>query len=145
MIALAGRTANRILFLLGLWALIDAMKEMPLVEVLDKIPLDHATKAALLGQPSRLRPAYQLMLAHESGEWKAAAELSSSLHLDSEDVAELYWQAQQWHGKSQTGGKTAYRVRRKGCLELEESFQSCPPVQKEGGLGPCAVTPGRVP
>ncbi len=84
------------LFLLGLLSLIDAMLEMPMAEVLEKIPLDHATKAVLLGQPSVLRPVYQLMLAHESGEWEAAAELSRGLHLDSENVAGLYWQAQQW-------------------------------------------------
>ena len=47
--------------------------------VLEKIPLDHATKAVLLGQPSLLRPVYQLMLAHESGEWEAAAELSGEV------------------------------------------------------------------
>jgi len=50
----------------------------------------------LLGQPSPLRPVFRLMLAHESGEWEAAAELSRSLHLDAEDTAGLYWQAQQW-------------------------------------------------
>ena len=33
------------------------------------------------------------MLGHESGEWEAAAELSASLHLNAEDVAEDYWQA----------------------------------------------------
>ena len=70
------------LFLLGLLSLIDAMMEMPMAEVLEKIPLDHATKAVLLGQPSELRPVFQLMLAHESGEWAAAAELSRSLQLD---------------------------------------------------------------
>lgn len=84
------------LFLLGLLSLIDAMMEMPMAEVLDKIPLDHATKAVLLGQPSPLRPVYQLMLAHESGEWEAAAELSRSLQVDAEDVAGYYWQAQEW-------------------------------------------------
>ncbi len=84
------------LFLLGLLSLIDAMLEMPMAEALDKIPLDHATKSVLLGKPSPLRPVYQLMLAHESGEWEAAASLSEGLHLDSEDVAGLYWQAQQW-------------------------------------------------
>ena len=84
------------LFLLGLLSLIDAMLEMPMAEVLDKIPLDHETKAVLLGQPSLLRPVYQLMLAHESGEWEAAARLSRSLHLDSEEVAGFYWQAQRW-------------------------------------------------
>ncbi len=84
------------LFLLGLLSLIDAMLETPMAEVLEKIPLDHATKAVLLGQPTPLRPVFQLMLAHESGEWEAAATLSESLHLDSEEVASCYWQAQQW-------------------------------------------------
>lgn len=84
------------LFLLGLLSLIDAMLEMPMADVLDKIPLDQETKAVLLGQPSKLRPVYQLMLAHESGEWEAASQLSTGLHLDSEEVAGLYWQSQQW-------------------------------------------------
>lgn len=84
------------LFLLGLLSLIDAMLEAPMAEVLEKIPLDHATKAVLLGQPTPLRPVFQLMLAHECGEWEAAATLSESLHLDSEEVASCYWQAQQW-------------------------------------------------
>ena len=84
------------LFLLGLLSLIDAMLEMPMAEVLDRIPLDHEAKAVLLGQTSLLRPVYQLMLAHESGEWDAAAALSRSLHLDCEEVAGYYWQAQQW-------------------------------------------------
>src|SRR5208337_5172951 len=81
------------LFLLGLLSLIDAMLEMPMADVLERIPLDRETKAVLLGQPSVLRPVYQLMLAHESGEWEAAARLSESLHLNSEEVAGYYWQA----------------------------------------------------
>ena len=84
------------LFLLGLLSLIDAMLEMPMAEVLEKIPLDNPTKAVLLGQPSVLRPVFQLMLAHENGEWQAAAELSASLQVDADEVAGFYWQAQQW-------------------------------------------------
>jgi EAL and modified HD-GYP domain-containing signal transduction protein len=84
------------LFLLGLLSLIDAMLEMPMADVLERVPLDRETKAVLLGQPSILRPVYQLMLAHESGEWDAAAQLSENLHLETEEVAGLYWQAQQW-------------------------------------------------
>ena len=87
------------LFLMGLLSLIDAMLEMPMTDVLEKIPLDHATKAVLLGQPCALRPVFQLMLAHESGEWEAAATLCASLQLDPEDVAGFYWQAQEWARK----------------------------------------------
>jgi c-di-GMP-related signal transduction protein len=84
------------LFLVGLLSLIDAMLETPMEAVLEKIPLDAATKSVLLGQPSVLRPIFQLMLAHESGEWEAAAALSEGLRLDADDVAGCYWQAQQW-------------------------------------------------
>ena len=84
------------LFLMGLLSLIDVMLEVPMEAVLEKIPLDSATKAVLLGQPSILRPMFQLMLAHESGEWAAAKSLSDGLQLDSEDVAACYWHAQQW-------------------------------------------------
>ena len=87
------------LFLMGLLSLIDAMLEMPMSDVLEKIPLDHPTKAVLLGQPSALRPVFQLMLAHESGEWEAAATLCASLRLNSEDAAGFYWQAQEWARK----------------------------------------------
>ena len=91
------------LFLLGLLSLIDAMLEMPMAEVLERIPLDRATKAVLLGQASVLRPVFQLMLAHESGEWEAAAALSRSLQMNSEDVAGYYWQAQQWAREVSSG------------------------------------------
>lgn len=84
------------LFLLGLLSMIDAMLEMPMADVLDRVPLDHETKAVLLGKPSALRPIFQLILAHESGEWEAAEQLSATLHLDSEEVAGYYWRAQQW-------------------------------------------------
>ena len=84
------------LFLMGLLSLIDAMLETPMQAVLEKIPLDAATNAVLLGQPGVLRPVFQLMLAHESGEWEAAAALIEGLRLDADDVAACYWQAQQW-------------------------------------------------
>jgi c-di-GMP-related signal transduction protein len=84
------------LFLMGLLSLIDAMLETPMETVLEKIPLDSPTKSVLLGQPSVLRPVFQLMLAHESGEWEAAAALSEGLRLDADDVAACYWQSQQW-------------------------------------------------
>jgi EAL and modified HD-GYP domain-containing signal transduction protein len=82
--------------LLGLLSLINAMLEMPMSEVLAKLPLDSETKAVLLGQPSTLRPVYHLLLAHESGEWESAAQLATSMHLNAKEVAALYWQAQQW-------------------------------------------------
>jgi len=84
------------LFLMGLLSLIDAMLELPMESVLERIPLDHETKAVLLGRPSELRPVFRLMLAHESGEWTAAESLSKEMNLNAQDVAGYYWQAQEW-------------------------------------------------
>lgn len=92
------------LFLLGLLSLIDAMLDMPMDKILEQIPLDQETKNVLLGQPSSLRPLYQLMLAHESGEWEAAGQLSQSMQLDPENTANLYWRAQQWAREVSAGG-----------------------------------------
>jgi c-di-GMP-related signal transduction protein len=84
------------LFLLGLLSLIDTMLAIPMAEVLEQVPLDGETKSVLAGQPSLLRPVYQLMLAHESGEWAAATSLAQDLKIKPEEAATLYWQAQQW-------------------------------------------------
>ncbi|MFZ1052865.1 MAG: hypothetical protein WBP65_10655 [Candidatus Sulfotelmatobacter sp.] len=75
------------LFLLGLLSMLDIMLDMPMSEVLEKISLDSETKAVLRGEPSLLRPVYQLMLAHESGEWGASRGICDSLHIDADTVA----------------------------------------------------------
>jgi c-di-GMP-related signal transduction protein len=84
------------LFLMGLLSMMDAILETPMVNVLEKIPLDQPTKAALLGGVSPLRPLYQLMLARESGDWENTSALAKQLHLDEAEIAECYWQAMQW-------------------------------------------------
>jgi len=57
------------LFLMGLFSMIDVLLDMPMVSVLENIPVDHETKAVLLGGASTLRPLYRLMLARECGDW----------------------------------------------------------------------------
>lgn len=84
------------LFLLGLLSLIDVMLEMPMQDILERIALDHSTKAVLLGQPSSLELVFQLILAHENGDWEQALKLSDRLGLDSQSVATDYWEAQRW-------------------------------------------------
>lgn len=84
------------LFLMGLLSMIDAILEMPMVSILENVPLDHETKAVLLGGASKLRPIYQLMLARECGDWQSTASQSAALGLNESDVAAAYWQSVQW-------------------------------------------------
>jgi EAL and modified HD-GYP domain-containing signal transduction protein len=91
------------LFLLGLLSMLDVILEMPMSDIMEKIPLDSETKAVLRGEPSVLRPVYQLMLAHESGEWEASRSICGSIHIDGDAVAASYWQAQQWAREVSSG------------------------------------------
>jgi c-di-GMP-related signal transduction protein len=84
------------LFLVGLLSLMDVILEIPMARVLENVPVDRESKAVLLGEPSRLSPFYQLMLAHECGEWQTASDLAEQLHLDEIQVAEKYWEAMEW-------------------------------------------------
>jgi hypothetical protein len=94
-IAISQNQARRDLFLLGLLSLMDSILELPMTDVLEKVPLDQEAKAVLLGGTSYLRPLYQLMLAQESGAGRTS-ELAKSLKLTESEVAEVYWQAMQW-------------------------------------------------
>jgi len=91
------------LFLLGLLSLLDAMLELPMERLLSHIAVDRDTKAVLIGEPSPLRPVFDLVLAHESGQWYSVVGLATSLHLDPEESAATYWQAQQWAREVSSG------------------------------------------
>jgi c-di-GMP-related signal transduction protein len=91
------------LFLLGLLSVMDAIFEVSMDVLLDQLPVDHETKAVLLGHDSSLRPLYQLMLAQESGEWSQSSELAKRLKLRDEEVALSWWQALQWAQEATSG------------------------------------------
>ena len=84
------------LFLMGLLSMIDVILDVPMVSVLENIPVDGETRTVLMGGASSLRPVYQLMLARESGDWKGTSDSSECLGLSESEVASAYWQAMQW-------------------------------------------------
>jgi EAL and modified HD-GYP domain-containing signal transduction protein len=88
--------ADTDLFLMGLLSIMDAILEVTMDVLLEQLPVDRETKAALLGQSSSLRPLYQLMLAQESGKWSESSELAKQLELPEGEVASTWWQALQW-------------------------------------------------
>ncbi len=84
------------LFLLGLLSLMDSLLEMSMKDVLDRVPVEREVKAALLGEPSRLTPVYQLFLALEEGNWQLTEMLAGQLGLTSDVVFAAFWTALQW-------------------------------------------------
>ena len=84
------------LFLVGLLSLMDAILELPMGLVLDGISVDPDVRAVLLGEPSKLSPVYNLMLAQEAGEWDEATALATQLRLPDGFAADTQWNAMQW-------------------------------------------------
>ena len=84
------------LFLMGLLSIMDAIMEVQMDVLLAQMPVENEIKAALLGQPCKLRPLYQLMLAQEYGEWEQSKELAKQMKCTDEEVSEKWWQAMQW-------------------------------------------------
>lgn len=91
------------LFLLGMLSVMDAILEVSMDVLLEQLPLEHETKAALLGQKSSLQPLYQLMLAQEAGEWSQSSALAQKLKLTDEEIATTWWQALQWSQEATSG------------------------------------------
>jgi len=95
--------SNTDLFLMGLLSVMDAILEVTMDVLLEKLPVERETRTALLGQNSSLRPLYQLMLAQESGEWAQSSELAKQMKLSDEEVASTWWQALQWAQEATSG------------------------------------------
>jgi c-di-GMP-related signal transduction protein len=94
--------SNTGVFLMGLLSVMDAILEVSMDVLLEQLPVEHETKAALLGQNRSLRPLYQLMLAQESGEWSQSSALAKQLKR-SDEVASTWWQALQWAQDATSG------------------------------------------
>jgi c-di-GMP-related signal transduction protein len=84
------------LFLMGLLSVMDAILEIDMSTLLERVPVDSETKAALLGQTGGLGNLYQLMLAQESGDWPKASALTKELRLSDDSVGTAWWQAMTW-------------------------------------------------
>ena len=84
------------LFLLGMMSLIDAVLDRPLPEILEKMPISHEVKEALLGVENRFRDVYETVIAYEAAEWRSFAEKARKLNLDEETVPDLYLKSVEW-------------------------------------------------
>jgi c-di-GMP-related signal transduction protein len=91
------------LFLVGMVSMMDAILDIPMSEVLEKISLDQDTRSVLLGNGGKLQPVYELMLAQEAGKWSTAQGFASQLRVSESELGEMWWQAMQWARQVSSG------------------------------------------
>jgi EAL and modified HD-GYP domain-containing signal transduction protein len=85
-----------VLFLTGLFSLIDALLDQPLESLLDRLPLPEIAVNTLLGKPSRLSPIRELMQACEQADWPTVDRCSTELGIPPGKASELYRASLEW-------------------------------------------------
>ena len=84
------------LFLMGMFSFMDAVLDMPMSEVLTKLPLDDQIKTALLGGSCSYRWVYDLIAAYERGNWEAFSGHAGQLKLDEDLVPPVFNESIKW-------------------------------------------------
>jgi EAL and modified HD-GYP domain-containing signal transduction protein len=84
------------LFLLGLFSLLDAMLDIPMAELTEKLPLTDELKNALNERKGPLAPYLQAVIAYEKGEFQTCADHLQSLDITPETMINAYFKALAW-------------------------------------------------
>ncbi len=84
------------LFIVGVFSLLDAMLEMPIDQVLEKVNLPEPVSDALLSQEGIYSPFLQLAKACEDADRDLVASLADSLQLDPSKVNDCHIAALAW-------------------------------------------------
>jgi c-di-GMP-related signal transduction protein len=84
------------LFLLGLLSVMDALLNTRMSDVLAEIPVDDHIRKALLGEDSRYRPIFEVVLDYESGTWEQLADSARRVGLHEDFLPDLYLQSVRW-------------------------------------------------
>jgi c-di-GMP-related signal transduction protein len=77
-------------FMVGMFATIDVILELPMAEVVSPLPTSLDVNAALLGRPGPFREVLELAIACEESDWTRAAILTGQLGLSENAVRSLY-------------------------------------------------------
>jgi EAL and modified HD-GYP domain-containing signal transduction protein len=84
------------LFLLGMFSLIDAILDRPMVGALAGIPLPADVTAALLGEDSEVAGALGVVVAYERADWVGLEALCASRGIDESTLLPAYLASVEW-------------------------------------------------
>jgi EAL and modified HD-GYP domain-containing signal transduction protein len=90
------KTERDNLFIIGVFSLLDAMLEMPMEQILDKVQLPEAVTDALLTRTGPYGPFLQLTEACESAEATRINQLAEALQMDTNQVNNKHIAALAW-------------------------------------------------
>jgi len=84
------------LFLLGLFSMLDAILDVPMMDVLEGVPLAPEAKTLLFEHEGPLAPFFKLMFCMESGNWEQVWPCCYEMGIAEEFAASCYHDAIEW-------------------------------------------------
>lgn len=81
------------LFLVGLFSMIDAVFRMPLADVLERVAVSPAMRAAVLDREGRMARVLDFIDAYELGLWDYTADVASDLGVEVDAASQTYRRA----------------------------------------------------
>lgn len=85
---------------MGMLSLMDAILDVPIGVIADKLSLSPDTRAQLVGAKmgvaTPLSPIYDLMIAREAGQWERVNSLGKKLNLSLYFMNNAYTEAMRW-------------------------------------------------
>ncbi|MDR3562249.1 MAG: HDOD domain-containing protein [Negativicutes bacterium] len=86
-------------FIVGMFSLLDALLDRPMVDVLSELSLAPEVVAGLMGESTPLGTVLRLAQAYEKADWETLSPLCHSLKLDEEQLPVYYNDAVRWADK----------------------------------------------
>jgi c-di-GMP-related signal transduction protein len=84
------------LFLMGMFSVIDALLDMPMADILPKLPMAPPVKQALMGEAGPFRTALDAVIAYERGDWDAFGAHAKGLGMDTRIMPALFSDSLRW-------------------------------------------------
>jgi EAL and modified HD-GYP domain-containing signal transduction protein len=83
-------------FLTGMFSLLDSLFDLPLVKVLDSVPIDDEIKQALIQRKGVLGAILAMVIAYEQARWDEATRIRKLLKLNEAELGQAYDEATSW-------------------------------------------------
>jgi c-di-GMP-related signal transduction protein len=93
---LTGKVNASSYFLTGMFSLMDAILSVPMMKILEDLPLNDEICDALIGNSNELKDMLELVISVEKAEWVDLDERMAVLNLTQQEISESYQQACLW-------------------------------------------------
>jgi c-di-GMP-related signal transduction protein len=84
------------LFTLGMFSLLDAILDQPMLKVMKELPLSDDIKTALIERKGRLIGYLLLVETYEKGQWEQMRKVTQVMNIPEENLPDIYLEACKW-------------------------------------------------